>query len=194
MDRQKAEIVQLKPDINRVAATIAYVIHCAEQLSTRFTQYDIVKSMFLADRSHLNEYGRLVSGDRYVAMVHGPVPSTAYDLLKREQVTMRVHNLEDLPWSHEVGSKPKTFEFHSANVEWIDDYLSPSDKKAIQAAVSTIRSLSFSQVRKLTHDDAAYIDAWEDRPDKRQFPMSLGMLFEVPNFDRARQLSEMSKL
>lgn len=194
MDRQKAEVVQLKPHIERVVATIAYVIHSAEKLGRRFTQYDIVKSMFLADRSHLNEFGRLVSSDKYVAMVHGPVPSTAYNLLKRDPVTLNVNGLDHLPWEYEHGSKPKTFEYHSANVDWVDDYLSPSDKNAIEAAVSTIKSLSFGQVRKLTHEDPAYIDAWEDSPDRKQFPISLGMLFDAPNFERARELSELSKL
>jgi len=193
MDRQKAEVVSLTPDLNRVVAAVAYVIHTAENLGSSFTQYDVVKSLFLADRAHLNEYGRLVSSDRYVAMVHGPVPSTAYDLLKRETVTMKVHKLDHLPWKSRDGRKPKTREFFEADVSWVDDYLAPSDKMAIESAVRAIRSLSFSQVRKLTHDDPAYIDAWEeDNSHRKQFPISLAMLFEVPNFERARELSEMS--
>ncbi|MGN6538927.1 MAG: Panacea domain-containing protein [Mesorhizobium sp.] len=194
MERQKAEVVRLRPNVEKVVATIAYVVYSAEKLGRRFTQYDVVKSIFLADRAHLNEFGRLISTDKYVAMVHGPVPSTAYNLLKRDQIAMKVNGLDDLPWESEPGRQPKTVEFHSANVDWVDDYLSPSDKKAIESAVSTIKSLSFGQVRKLTHEDPAYIDAWEEGVERKQFPMSLAMLFDVPNFERARQLSEMSKL
>lgn len=194
MERQKAEVVHVKPDINRVVATIAYVIFSAEKLGARFTQYDIVKCIFLADRSHLNEFGRLVSSDKYVAMIHGPVPSTAYDLLKREYVTMKANGLDDLPWKYQSGAKAKTFEYHSAIIEWTDDYLAPSDKAALESAVSTIKSLSFGQVRKLTHEDPAYIDAWEDSASRKQFPISLGMLFDAPNFERAREISELSKM
>lgn len=194
MERQKAEVVQLAPDIERIVAAVAYTIHAAEALEARFTQYDIVKSLFLADRAHLNDFGRLVSGDRYVAMIHGPVPSTAYNLLKRDVVTMEKFGLDELPWRAERGIQPKTFEYHSADIDWVDDYLAPSDKEAIDASVGIIKNLSFTQVRKLTHEDPAYIDAWEDSPDRKQFPISLGMLFDVPNFDRARQLAEMSKL
>lgn len=194
MERQKAEIVQLAPDIERIVAAVAYTIHVAEASGARFTQYDVVKSLFLADRAHLNDFGRLVSGDRYVAMIHGPVPSTAYNLLKRDAVTLRKFELEDLPWRADRGHQAKTFEYHTADVDWVDDYLSPSDKEAIDAAVGTIKSLSFTQVRKLTHEDPAYIDAWEDSADRKQFPISLGMLFDVPNFERARELSEISKL
>lgn len=194
MDRQKAEVVQLTPDIDRIIAAVAYAIHIAEQSGVRFTQYDVVKTLFLADRSHLNDFGRLVSGDKYVAMVHGPVPSTAYDLLKPEAQVQRAYGIDKLPWSADRGRNPKTYEFFSADVHVANEILSPSDKEAIVSAASVIRSLSFGQVRKLTHEDPAYIDAWEEGADRKQFPMSLGMLFDVPNFERARQLSEMSKL
>ncbi|TIW05685.1 MAG: DUF4065 domain-containing protein, partial [Mesorhizobium sp.] len=192
MSRQKAEVVQLKPNIDRVIAAVAYAIHVAERMGSKFTQYDVVKSIFLADRSHLNQFGRLISSDKYVAMKHGPVPSTAYNLLKHDETTVRRYRLEHLPWrSDEIGEGKR--HYHSADVRFIDEVLAPSDKMAIEDAVSVIRSLSFSQVRKLTHEDPAYIDAWEDDGGK-QFPMSLGMLFDAPNFERARELSEMSTL
>lgn len=192
MSRQKAEVVQLKPNIDRVIAAAAYAIHVAEKMGAKFTQYDVVKSLFLADRSHLNQFGRLISSDKYIAMKHGPVPSTAYNLLKDDETTVRRYRLERLPWSSDSIGEGKRH-FHSADIGWIDDVLAPSDKTAIEDAVSVIRSLSFSQIRKLTHEDPAYIDAWEDDGGK-QFPMSLGMLFDAPNFERARQLSEMSTL
>lgn len=194
MSRQKAEIVQLNPNVERVVAAIAYVVHSAVRLGATFTQYDVVKSMFLADRSHLNDYGRLVSSDKYVAMIHGPVPSTAYNVLKRDETTMRRFRLGELPWRCTPSGKAGVWHFHDADISGVDDILSPSDMAALEAAVSTVKSLSFSQIRKLTHEDAAYVDAWEDTSDRKQFPISLAMLFDTPNFERARQLSEMSKL
>ncbi len=192
--RHKAETVQLKPNIDRVIATIAYVIHAAEKLGAQFSQYDIVKSIFLADRSHLNTFGRLISSDKYVAMVHGPVPSTSYNVLKGDELTMRQYRLECVPWRSKRGEPVGVRVFYDSTVEGIDTVLSPSDMAAIEAAVGTINSLTFSQIRKLTHEDPAYIDAWEDESEKKQFPISLGMLFDAPNFERARQLSEMSKI
>ncbi|MBM2715487.1 SocA family protein [Mesorhizobium caraganae] len=194
MNRQKAEVVQLKPNVDRVIAAVAYAIHVAENMGAKFTQYDVVKSIFLADRAHLNEFGRLISSDKYVAMEHGPVPSTAYNLLKDDEATVNRYRLDGLPWRSTAGDNGKRYYHSVADVAWIDGVLSPSDKAAIEAAVGTIRSLSFSQVRKLTHEDPAYVDAWEESEDRKQFPMSLGMLFDAPNFERARQLSEMSTL
>ncbi|MBB4952854.1 putative phage-associated protein [Agrobacterium vitis] len=191
-DRKKAEIVNVNPDLERVLASVCYVIFTAQQKSIKPTQYDVVKSLFLADRAHLNKYGRLVSSDRYVAMKHGPVPSTAYNVLKNDRNTLKKYELANLPWESEAGDGGK-FYYSNADVGFVDDVLSPSDKVAIEAAVSTVLSLSFGQIRRLTHEDPAYIDAWEDESERKQFPMSLGLLFENPNFERARELSDLSK-
>jgi uncharacterized phage-associated protein len=46
------------------------------------TIHSISKVLFHADKAHLSRYGRPISGDRYIAMRHGPVPSATYDMLK----------------------------------------------------------------------------------------------------------------
>lgn len=46
------------------------------------TFHSISKMLYLSDKLHLQEYGRLICGDRYIAMEYGPVPSAIYDMLK----------------------------------------------------------------------------------------------------------------
>src|SRR5947208_11944301 len=46
------------------------------------TPFFVAKVLFFADRNHLRDYGRPVTGDLYIAMADGPVPSRAYDVLK----------------------------------------------------------------------------------------------------------------
>jgi uncharacterized phage-associated protein len=41
----------------------------------------IAKMVFLADRAHLLRYGRTITGDSYVCMEHGPVPSITRDMV-----------------------------------------------------------------------------------------------------------------
>jgi uncharacterized phage-associated protein len=41
-----------------------------------------IKLIWLADRIHLREYGRLISGDTYYALPNGPVPSATRDILE----------------------------------------------------------------------------------------------------------------
>lgn len=193
MARQKAEVVHIKPNPGRIVAAIAFVIDAAERIGANFTQYEIVKSLFLADRRHLNKFGRLVTSDEYVAMVHGPVPTAAYDLLKASTPRMRQLGLVKLPWTRaDIGHG--RYAFSNADTSLVEEELSESDTSALNAAVTTVNSLSFGQIRKLTHEDAAYIDAWEDGTERKQFPISLALLFDTPNFEKAREIRDLSKL
>ena len=45
------------------------------------TQYFIGKLLYLADKAHFLDWGRPITFDRYVAMVHGPVPSAVRNML-----------------------------------------------------------------------------------------------------------------
>ena len=44
--------------------------------------HKIFKVIYFADRQHLADWGRPITGDTYIAMDAGPVPSRLYDMLK----------------------------------------------------------------------------------------------------------------
>ncbi|MEP7246474.1 MAG: Panacea domain-containing protein [Gammaproteobacteria bacterium] len=50
------------------------------------TLYETLKLLYLADKLHLERYGRLIFGDHYVAMEHGPVGSDAYDVMTLDAI------------------------------------------------------------------------------------------------------------
>jgi uncharacterized phage-associated protein len=46
------------------------------------TAFFAAKTLFFAEKLHLNKYARPIVGDTFIAMPNGPVPSTLYDFIK----------------------------------------------------------------------------------------------------------------
>jgi len=112
--------------------------------------YKLLKVLYFADKEHLAQYGRLICGDSYVAMRHGPVPSGTYDLIKYA----RGDGLcwMNVPITEEFSIQGYTVVPHrKANL----DLLSESDLECLNAAIERYGHLSFSQLKDLSHD-AAY--------------------------------------
>ncbi len=190
----EAQIPHLQPHLGRIVESVLFLVNEAHRDGFPITQYDIVKSIFIADTTHLNRYGRPITYDNYVAMENGPVPSKSYNLLKEDAFTMRQWGKE-LPWTRrpapELGKNSNAFERPARQAD--ENVLSPSDQKALSTALSMVRTMGFSGIRKWTHENKAYKDAWKKRGSKKQHPMLYALLFDKPNLERARELSFVSK-
>jgi uncharacterized phage-associated protein len=184
--------VILTPKVDRILAALFHAMTEAKNKAKNVTQYDLVKTLFLADRAHLNEWGRPITYDNYTAMLHGPVPSLAYDFLKSNAKAMRDNGVSSLPWVTKEQSKGVKHFFPLENAIDIEDHLSPSDLEALNDALGMVLRLGFGQIRKLTHEDPAYVDAWRDDGSKAAYDMKLGLFFEEPNFEQAALLADAS--
>lgn len=115
--------------------------------------YHLMKILYFADKDHLNHYGRFITGDSYVAMRNGPVPSEVYDMIKH----VRGDGAEF--YSEEV---KKAFRIDNNNIIPLRSYnekkLSVSDKKCLDKAIKENKSLTFGTLMDKSHD-AAYIAA-----------------------------------
>lgn len=186
------EHVEMKPSVDRIVAALYFVISEAQRRNRNVSQYDLVKTLFLADRAHLNEWGRPVTYDNYCAMLHGPVPSLAYDLLKGNEKALRDNRLQSVPWKAVPYVKATK---HFSPVEKAldpQDYLSESDIEALANSLGVVLTLRFGQIRRLTHEDPAYVDAWREDGGRAAYSMKLGLLFDEPNFEQAAVLAEYS--
>ena len=63
--------IQMKFNENK---TIHAVLYIAERLK-RKDFHKLFKILYFSDREHLNVYGRTITGDTYIAMADGSVPS-----------------------------------------------------------------------------------------------------------------------
>lgn len=192
MDDTIPEYAEMEPNVDRILAALFFVMSEAHRQERVVTQYDLVKTLFLADRAHLNEWGRPVTFDNYYAMKHGPVPSLSYDLLKGNAKALRDNHLHALPWTAAQHlNSTKCFKPIVGALE-PDDVLSESDLEALRNALGVVKSLGFDQVRRLTHEDPAYVEAWREDGDRFAYPMKLGLLFDTPDFEQASTIAEYS--
>ena len=113
--------------------------------------YVTLKLLYLADKLHLERYGRFICGDWYSAMEYGPVPSHSYDIMK-----------------HARGDRPTSLAAHARDVLKIDptsnaitvlrepnlDELSASDLECLDEPIGKYSRLGFGEIKKLTHDEA----------------------------------------
>jgi uncharacterized phage-associated protein len=129
------------------------------RLRPGLTQYYVGKIMFFADREHLLDYGRPITGDRYVAMEHGPVPSAIRDLLRADS-GYPDEMLDELSTRLEIradGNKQHVY----SRVKGEFTRLSGSDKEYLRTALEKYGAMSFSRLKEISHKDPAYEAAWQ---------------------------------
>ena len=112
------------------------------------TLHNISKVLYFADQIHIVEYGRFITGDRYVAMKHGPVPSATYDILKYVRGDSMFYPIEHAKSLISVNSKYYISVQRDADV----DAFSDSDLECLDKSISENGHLSFDALVKKSHD------------------------------------------
>ncbi|WP_312361946.1 Panacea domain-containing protein [Ensifer sp.] len=115
-------------------------------------RFHALKTLYYADREHLRRYGRPITGDRYIAMENGPVPSYAYNALKHEVAEPERANVAE-------ALSPGESERHPTYVPHRDpdlSYFSKTDISCIDWAVDYCRKRSFGAISDETHEHLAW--------------------------------------
>ena len=172
------------PNKDRILAAILFLM----QIRPGISQYQVVKSVFLADKAHLNSVGRPVTFDKYVAMKQGPVPSLVYALLMDSLVFVRIYRRSP-PWR--VESAKNSNRYHA--LETPDaTALSITDKNALRAGLEMVLRLSYKELSARLHDDPAYVEAWGRRGRAASVPMKAVKLLEDENEEKILDLADIS--
>lgn len=113
--------------------------------------YNALKVLYFADKDHLSRYGRLISGDKYIAMDHGPVPSNIYDIVKEA----RGDSLFEFDTEENLRKLFKTRRYMiKPNREPNCEYLSESDIECLNRAIKKYGGLKFDELKDKSHDEA----------------------------------------
>ena len=134
------------------------ILYIANKL-VRSDFHKIFKILYFSDRGHLMTYGRTITGDRYIAMNDGPVPSNIYDIFK--SVRGDGFFKDDGTFSQYFSVtdwdiiRPKT----DADIA----ELSRSDLYFIDECIAKYGDLSWDEIREKSHD-YAYRSSTLNRP------------------------------
>lgn len=130
----------------------------------------VLVACYLAEKEHLNRFGRPIFGASYRAMTSGPMPVEIYQMLKGEPYWLAETGLERFPW--EIKG---TDLFPLASEPPRVDCLSKSDSDAMAAALDKAMVLRLDRRTAETHGAdwqaarlgwVSYEDMLDDTPDK----------------------------
>lgn len=158
-------------DPEKALNVLAYV---AERIPEQGNMYKVLKAIYLADKLHLNSYGRLIFFDRYQALDAGPTPAGAYDILTH------VRDGKSQPrMPRNVRSRIRVDEHSTVHpvLKADTNVLSESELECLDRAIRFCIKHHWAAVKNKVHD-AAY------KKTKRNQYMSLESIAEsLPNRD-----------
>jgi len=113
----------------------------------------VAKILYYADKWHLERYARPITGDIYIAMNDGPVPSGVYDLVREERFAP-IEAIAQLNAAVEINE-------HSIRPKrgMAGDVLSGSDIRLLEEAYCDLSSMPFDELSNRTHNEPAWINA-----------------------------------
>lgn len=139
---------QLPDEILTIVHSMLYIL---KKLGGRSDFHKIFKTLYFADQKHLVKYGSPVIYDRYIAMRNGPVPSSAYDIIKslKGQTLWPVPKDEFSKYFRPIGSYKV-----EALLDPDMDYLSQSEVEALDESIDENQKLNFGDLTNKSHDEA----------------------------------------
>ena len=112
--------------------------------------HKIFKIIYFADRQHLADWGRPITGDTYIAMEAGPVPSRLYDMLKIVRGDSYLPDTEGLGKYFQVENWMYMRPLQDADL----NKLSANEQEAMSEAIEKYAALSYDEIKEKSHDVA----------------------------------------
>jgi uncharacterized phage-associated protein len=152
--------------------TVEMILYIANRIKTPSIM-SMAKLMYFADKTSLEEYGRFISGDSYVAMQHGPVPSSTYDLMKAAR--------DGEQYGFVIEGDYRIKPLRDANL----DEFSDSDISCLERIIAIFGNYPAWQLRELSHDET-WAAAWAAVGQRNSAPISVESI--INHFDEAEDL------
>lgn len=140
----------MKNRLFRIDAAINAILYSLSRLGGKTDMHKLCKILYFADQKHLSQYGRSITGDTYIAMQYGPVPSSVDDILK----ALRGDSF--FSSSKEIDPFRKCIDFENRFImrglkEPDMDELSVTDVKCLDYAINLCKDMNFAELTAFSH-------------------------------------------
>lgn len=153
----------------------------------------LMKLMYLAERASLQAHGRLLTGDRFVSMPHGPALSTTLNHIN-DEIGSKAGG-----WDSWISDKANYMVALLRDVSRdVLDELSDAEMHVLEKTWKQFGWMTKYQIRDWTHDKKN-IPEWDD-PDGSSLPIEYAKVMEALGFDpaasdeTARQIREQAQI
>ena len=143
---QSEPVLNFRFNINKALCSIGYILN---KINTKVDFHKVFKIIYFADKRHLVEYGSPISGDFFIAMENGPVPSNIYDLFKEIRRNLNT----DKNMFNEYFSVENRY-YISLKTSPDFSHLSKSDVECLEYSINENKDLDFSELTDKSHDSA----------------------------------------
>lgn len=169
--------IRFNPNYEKCVEAVLYLLSKNPQTNL----YNLMKELFSADKFHLNTYGRPVTGDTYVRMPKGTVPSTILDMIKGNS-----YALAELGYPMPIQQSGFILTpLREPNL----DILSESDREALDHGFQEYANLSFGEVHDKNHKE----ECWQKTLPNQKIPFEL-MIDDKDLIDELRETAHLMVL
>lgn len=112
--------------------------------------HKLCKVLYFAGQKHLSQYGRSITGDSYIAMQYGPVPSCVDDILKALRGDSFFSSSDEIISLKRYMIFENRFIIRGLKNPDMDE-LSATDVKCLDYAINICKDKSFEELTKFSH-------------------------------------------
>lgn len=138
------------------------VLYILKLMGGECDMHKICKILYFADQKHLSRYARSITGDDYIRMTYGPVPSKIDDMFKAVRGDSY---FSDSQMSQEIASYFcfKNRFLVQSKKEPEMDFLSETDVECLDESISQCKDMSFGELTEFSHGPA-----WQNTQQDRK--------------------------
>ncbi len=137
------------------------LLYSLEKLGGVSDMHKLCKILYFADQQHLSQYGRSITGDRYIAMQFGPVPSNVDDILKALRGDSFFSGASAIDSLKESMKFENRYILRGIKAPDMDE-LSGTDIKCLDKAIDLCKNMTFQQLTQFSHG-LAWTNTQRDR-------------------------------